>query len=536
MENKDLSKEALFEQYKNYIYQICEDDLLRQTCLDYFKNLQNINYKLTKENLDYLRFRTNGKLKIYKQQIEKEFFNIKDEVPIADLFFYLLKTNINSIRCVDKMEISDLKIKRKFSGTIDATTKKILINIGIEDDKLKEKNFYPTLKNEICKSCQDLKKAHIQEILNHELSHIFQIKNYGDYVNFGYCDFIEHFDLGSKSRETINLNFSANRSINQAIIHGTKYINEVFTDYLNGIIKNTRNIENNSESVLKYLHNSRNYTHSVVHKNNNYIWNGSSYLLTSYIIPYLNSFLGEFSVYDFNLKSNYYKNILKHAKLDDNLRQKIVEIIAKNETKNIALSKNKRNIEYDFDSNYDEIYKKIDSLRIDSILYFLFTKTVNNYENNSFHFEKCEDCVEAICLNIYKNKLNADFANPDIEKNAKFFNDINENLKSMKRFVFMINWLSKINVRNTQTGYIEVKILKDVASIQGLAERFEKKLHIKEFNNLLIDIENNINNLPLNVQKIATAKIDFLTKEKELNEKYIILNIVKNTTNVETKI
>ena len=491
-----MDNQKLFQEFESHLKNICEDQEYYEWAIEYFNFLAQINFEISSEHFDKLYLSSNEKFNL---DLENDLFKGNTKISIAELFVYNFKNFVKSCQALNENEYNKVSDNDGTTGLYSHKDLTIFCNKDYDATNAYTIHFHNANQN---LNQNDLNNWYRKKAFWHELSHLLQIKTYNRNI-FGMGldeQLVEYDSLDHKKESFIHsCGHVKTEFIRKMIMDGSYLLTEIFNEYVvNSITNSLCVIPAAPRTQPAHIPYSRNCFAII---NGNFIQENSVYLENMFIAPMLAMIFGDkFSPYDITFKTHFYNAKLGQIPLDDDFDEQLCKKMAK-------ILKEYRNIPEE------------DTLQdLQKMPMFKFLKFIIGTRDKCT--SKClvaTNELQALLIHLYKNKLVAEFNNPNVVKDAQYYTKLNQNLETITKFLHL-PWEQKINITDTKNSATYTQSIQAYPVFKHLQTLYPNALNIQEFNNLTNTIQRH-----LQVFKIPFFKqMTFIQNQKSLAKQYII--------------
>lgn len=514
--NKRIEKLTPKQEFLQYLFEITKSEKLREYGAEFFSLFEN-RYKglfLKKEDFDTLKvLQPNGSFVVYEQDVVKDLFRKRYQVSYAEVYVYLFKKNIKSFN-------SFLDSDYEVTGYVDTINQKINIKYASE---LKEHELCNQINKNIENKVFDLR---LKTIIFHELSHVFEIKNYknGKYLINGLSDKIFYQNQNQTYSELPKAPKKPNKYCSSKQLGDYYYYvyNDIGKDNIAEILNEDFTLNVISKNVVLY--------YNTIDSNKKFIekiaYGQEDIEDFEFTNKYYNNYdillLLKFTLLNFNYKScrlNSSEIISEINNFDiDNELILFARIVYKGLKLNIDLEQNKATKHVNWGNNFEKasIY--------DLITYGVGFQVLHNSEQNDFNFKTIS---QTLLVNAFKNKTFAELADKKIKKDVDYFNELNNKLYLINGFMLF---------RNQPIENTDIYPFKEF-SVKKMSEVYGEDLYSQQFvqlNHLITVIKDYISFLPAEQQLKINDCMTFFEKQQILDDNLELK--LKNTNKISQKL
>ena len=494
-----MTNNELCQEFIAHLNKVCKDKEYYAWAVEYFKFLMQSNHKITKDNLDTLTLSRN---ETYNLDLENDLFKDKQVITVAELF---LHNFIHFVKKVAPLNETEYAKKSDNDGTSGFYAHKYL---GIFCDKdFKGHKFQTiTLINPQKNSCEELDKWYLRKTFWHELSHILQLKTFNKNIfGMGFDEQLIEYKNPQHTKESYLSNLSSieNEFIRDMIKKGSYLITEILNEYAVNHITNSLEIVKVQDYLnIPVTNNMKGFRYAFSIRNDNFISIDTQYLNLMFILPMLQIILDDnFSPNDANLKCFFYGSQLSKIGLDDDLDSTLTQRLAKmlKTYKNIPESETTKNL--------------------DKISYFKLFEFIIGARDNCTDHKIATNELQAMLINLYKNKFLAEFEDASVIKDEHFFCKVNTSLETIAKF-FHFNWEMQVAVFDQETKTTKTLTANDMPIFSEFGKLNSTALNIQEFNRLINTIKSKVSTLEN--KDLANSKLEFIKKQDALAKRYML--------------
>ena len=462
--------EQLQQQFNKHLNKVCRGIVgiqLRMASKEFFDDLISFfgEKKFTREDFD--KIEVEGK--VVEQDVVKTLFKENDEVGAGDIFVELFKTRVDKLFFGRK----EKQLKGTLLGVVNSTSKEVNIRAQLPL-KYVEKNG--EVKAKLSKNMQDyfLTYDKIKKVVYHELMHIFESQSYlnDQIVKIGFKDHYLVKDVNGNS-----------------VFHGTKLNDKTYYEI--------RNFDNNQITLLKEV-GSTALAESINDLRSLYIFCGGTDKEGEFTKEYCSSdFVRKVAsisgtAYDYNFDISNLLNVVLDGKIfsRDILRtNQLIEMINKLKIDREVLGLACEKFRYQFKNPQDfDGLELCDNFTVLSVL----MGGAQNLFNQSKNPDQIKTLVHSLLLNCFKNKIKDQLKDDKIEKNNKYFSDLNTKLWKIEKTTPYPN-KKLVLLHHGENGY-DKRELSYLDSVP--ISHMTKLMHMNEFADVLVTIDDGIKALP----------------------------------------
>ena len=534
-------------EFRKHLLKVCRDRELRGVALDYFKDLSE---KFEGQNFTKANFETllvDGKE--IEQDVVKEVFATKEEASAEEIFLYLFKSNVQKIKAFNlsvfsldprngcynhdekTVEIGQKNFKELFSkrysavlidrpeGMSDKEWKKYL---KAEEKKIAKED---RINNKARKKLVEMKiETDAKHVMYHELSHVFEIKTFENrkYRKVGISN--EIFADVNKGLVLINdkQNITKDDVKNAKIIEdGVRYfdesspkdslrfmikegavsISEIFNEEFACLIDDSLNIKKN-ENIT--------YKDKLVKKA--YLEGDCAYNINYDISMLLKLAIGDVDYKDLRFNSKKLIEKVNNLNISATKLQSVQEQFLNNLTKT--------NFCDEFKFSKADFNKELKTCGVfDTIAAMVH---VSDKFGEQFSADFCrygsnyKAIVQDLLIESIKNDIILEINNPNLVKDAAYFEKIDSKLKTIDQFILYPNVVVSFFSREVFGELAKNELF--ITSVGQYANKYADRTHITNFNELINEVKKCANQNNINLENMS-----FFKEQKEIEENRIQL-------------
>lgn len=531
-------------QYKNHLYKVCKDDVLRKCALDFFENLSKLFEDLSFTPSDFETLLVDGKE--VEQDVVKKVFKNKQTASAEEIFLYLFKQNIKKIDYfIEDKHVADnatgfYSFPLQFVGIKTCSPEMFLEPMFFmsqpvlktpdmterEYQRLVKQNGNKVKKKKKIYQKQDYERAynaffaHVSHVMHHELSHVFEVKtflnreyvknNLSNWIYFHYGDdYIactankigihekyKTFDKMSRSNDTNKL--YPDLIYDDIFYDGATAISEVLNEECSALIDGTLNVKYQSMFMSDEIL-SKTTQMSPCGYNYNYD-----------IDSLLHLALNELNIKDFRFNSQKVINSINNLDIPARAvcEQKFTELVH-----SLFLA----NTDEKFADDFAEQIKLSDNY---SLLCLIMGMTNRMCKlNDSDYTSQLASDYKLIAQEMLISAIHTDVIK-NFEPTEDYLKNLNDTLTTIDDVigypatgtVFHV----EDNNRDNKTGEKSIKMPDtEIYSVERFCEKYPNLNHLQDFNELIKYVQNNVSRIS---KKVKVDEImSFLEKQKRLN-------------------